>query len=132
MKGVVWIELCLYTSYFRNFSILQFTTLHNPIAFLRVGQNSKNFFSDLLLVCFQTPPNFLVQSDLRSYVTPVVILPPEDTVHHNDSDNVVDGNLVDTSDANSLTGDLVDLNHRNGSVSPDVLAERQVIISHME
>jgi hypothetical protein len=65
-------------------------------------------------------------------VTPVVILPPEDTVHHNDSDNVVDGNLVDTSDANSLTGDLVDLNHRNGSVSPDVLAERQVIISHME
>jgi hypothetical protein len=65
-------------------------------------------------------------------VTPVVILPPEDTVHHNDSDTVVDGNLVDTSDANSLTGDLVDLNHRNGSVSPDVLAERQVIISHME
>lgn len=86
----------------------------------------------MLAVCFQTPPNFLVQSDLRSYVTPVVILPPEDTVHHNDSDNVVDGNLVDTSDANSLTGDLVDLNHRNGSVSPDVLAERQVIISHME
>jgi huntingtin interacting protein 1 len=77
-------------------------------------------------LCFQTSPNFLVQSDLRSYVTPVVILPPEDAVHHSDSDTVVDGNLVDTSDTNSMTGELVDLNHRNGSVSPDVLAERQV------
>jgi huntingtin interacting protein 1 len=88
----------------------------------------KQLVSDLLALRFQTPPNFLVQSDLRSYVTPVVILPPEDAVHHSDSDNVVDGNLVDTSDTNSLTGDLVDLNHQNGSVYPDVLAERQVII----
>jgi hypothetical protein len=64
-------------------------------------------------------------------VTPVVILPPEDAVHHSDSDNVVDGNLVDTSDTNSLT-DLVDLNHQNGSVYPDVLAERQVIIYLMD
>jgi hypothetical protein len=78
-------------------------------------------------LCSQTPPNFLVQSDLGRYRTPVVILPPEDTSHPNDSDNAVDGNLVDMSDINSVTGDLVDLNHRNGSISPDVLAERQVI-----
>lgn len=73
-----------------------------------------------------------MQSDLRSYVTPVVILPPEDAAHHSDGDTVMDGNLVDTSDTNSVTGDLVDLNHRNGSISPDVLAERQVTISFID
>ena len=74
--------------------------------------------------CCQTPPNFLVQSDLGRYRTPVVVLPPEDISHPNDADSVVDGNLVDMSDTSSVTGDLVDLPHQNGSVSPDVLAER--------
>lgn len=71
----------------------------------------------------QTPPNFLVQSDLRSYVTPVVILPPEESIPENDS--VIDGNLIDTSDSGSAA-ELVDLQSRNGSISPDVLAERLV------
>ncbi|XP_023722262.1 huntingtin-interacting protein 1 isoform X2 [Cryptotermes secundus] len=99
-----------------------------------LNASTMQYFRNLIQIPLlpETPPNFLVQSDLRSYVTPVVILPPEDTVHHNDSDNVVDGNLVDTSDANSLTGDLVDLNHRNGSVSPDVLAERDSLIEHLQ
>jgi hypothetical protein len=68
-----------------------------------------------------------VQSDLGRYRTPVVVLPPEDTSHPADSDSTMDGNLVDMSDTSSLTGDLGDLPHRNGSISPDVLAERQVL-----
>jgi len=75
-------------------------------------------------LCCQIPPNFLVQSDLGRYKTPVIVLPPEDTGHPNDSDSVVDGNLVDMSETSSVTGDLVDLPHQNGSISPDVLAER--------
>lgn len=73
-------------------------------------------------LCCQTPPNFLVQSDLGRYKTPVIVLPPEDTSHPNDTD-VVDGNLVDMSDTSSVT-DLLDMPHQNGSISPDVLAER--------
>jgi hypothetical protein len=64
-----------------------------------------------------------VQSDLGRYKTPVIVLPPEDTSHPNDTD-VVDGNLVDMSDTSSVTGDLLDMPHQNGSISPDVLAER--------
>jgi hypothetical protein len=54
----------------------------------------------------------------------VIVLPPEDTCHPNDSDSAVDGNLVDMSETSSVTGDLVDLPHQNCSVSPDALAER--------
>jgi hypothetical protein len=75
-------------------------------------------------LCCQTPPNFLVQSDLGRYKTPVIVLPPEDTSHSSDTESTMDGNLVDMSDTNSVTGDLLDLPHQNGSISPDVLAER--------
>ncbi|XP_069686256.1 huntingtin-interacting protein 1-like isoform X2 [Periplaneta americana] len=99
-----------------------------------VNANTLQYFRNLIQIPLlpENPPNFLVQSDLRSYVTPVVILPPEDTVHQSDSESMVDGNLVDTSDTNSTTGDLVDLNHRNGSISPDVLAERDNLIEHLQ
>ena len=59
-------------------------------------------------------------------MTPVVILPPEEV--QQTEENAVDGNLVDTSDTNSIMTDLVDLNHRNGSISPDVLAERYDVV----
>ncbi|GLH09480.1 uncharacterized protein GBIM_14586 [Gryllus bimaculatus] len=73
----------------------------------------------------ENPPNFLVQAELRSYVPPVVVLPPEETTpSEHDS---ADGNLIDTSDTGS-TGDLVDLNHHNGSVSPDIVAERDNLL----
>lgn len=68
---------------------------------------------------FQNPPNFLIQSELRTYVTPIVVLPLEESL---DSETVVDS-LIDTSDTNSLPGDQLD-STRNGSISPDAIAER--------
>nr|CAD7435868.1 unnamed protein product [Timema monikensis] len=68
------------------------------------------------------PPNFLIQAELRSYVTPVVILPAEEPSPP--ESDAVDGTLIDTSDSGS-TGEFVDFNHhQNGSISPDILAER--------
>ncbi|XP_012270446.1 huntingtin-interacting protein 1 isoform X2 [Orussus abietinus] len=74
----------------------------------------------------ENPPNFLIQSELRTYVTPVVVLPPEESV---DSETVVDS-LIDTSDSISLQGDHLD-SVGNGSISPDVLAERDSLIDHL-
>lgn len=65
---------------------------------------------------FQNPPNFLKQSELGSYVTPVVVLPPEEPID-------TEGALIDTSDTSSLPGDAQD-STLNGSISPDALAER--------
>ncbi|XP_031773653.1 huntingtin-interacting protein 1 isoform X2 [Apis florea] len=75
----------------------------------------------------ENPPNFLVQSELRTYVTPIVVLPPEESL---DSEVVVDS-LIDTSDTNSLPGDQLD-STRNGSISPDAIAERESIIDHLQ
>ncbi|KAL0112446.1 hypothetical protein PUN28_012048 [Cardiocondyla obscurior] len=76
----------------------------------------------------EKPPNFLIQAELRSYVTPVVVLPPEATI---DSETAIE-NLIDTSDTGSLTGDQLDsVNTRNGSISPDALAERDSLIDHL-
>jgi len=76
---------------------------------------------------FQNPPNFLIQSELRTYVTPMVVLPPEETI---DSETAIE-NLIDTSDAGSLTGDQLDsTNTRNGSISPDALVERYALHIH--
>lgn len=97
-----------------------------------LNANTMQYFRNLIQIPLlpENPPNFLVQSDLRSYVTPVVILPPEEV--HQIEESAVDGNLVDTSDTNSTISDLVDLNHRNGSISPDVLAERDNLIEHLQ
>lgn len=67
----------------------------------------------------EKPPNFLVQSELRTYVTPIVVLPPEEPL---DTETVVDS-LIDTSDTSSLPGDQPD--------SPDALAERECLIDHL-
>ncbi|OAD59447.1 Huntingtin-interacting protein 1 [Eufriesea mexicana] len=75
----------------------------------------------------ENPPNFLVQSELRTYVTPIVVLPPEESL---DSETVVDS-LIDTSDTNSLPGDQLD-STRNGSISPDGIAERESLIDHLQ
>jgi len=99
-----------------------------------LNAHTMQYFRNLIQIPLlpETPPNFLVQSDLGRYKTPVIVLPPEDTGHPNDSDSVVDGNLVDMSDTSSVAGDLVDLPHQNGSVSPDVLAERDKLIEHLQ
>jgi len=53
-----------------------------------------------------------------------VVLPPEESI---DSETAIE-NLIDTSDTGSLTGDQLDsVNTRNGSISPDALAERYEI-----
>ncbi|KAH0954789.1 hypothetical protein HN011_008832 [Eciton burchellii] len=76
----------------------------------------------------ENPPNFLIQSELRTYVTPMVVLPPEEII---DSETAIE-NLIDTSDAGSLTGDQLDsTNTRNGSISPDALIERDSLIDHL-
>ena len=46
-----------------------------------------------------------------------------------DSDTVVD--LIDTSDTSSLPGDQLD-STRNGSISPDAIAERESLIDHLQ
>ncbi|XP_043482205.1 huntingtin-interacting protein 1 isoform X2 [Leptopilina heterotoma] len=74
----------------------------------------------------ENPPNFLIQSELRSYITQVVVLPPEE---HLDSETTVDS-LIDTSDTSSLPGDQID-STLNGSISPDALAERDSLIDHL-
>jgi len=72
----------------------------------------------------ENPPNFLIQAELRSYVTPVVILPTEEP--------------PDFLEAPSETGELVDLGDTvsmvvsNGNKSPDVLVERDNLIEHLQ
>lgn len=76
---------------------------------------------------FQSPPNFLVQADLRTYVTQEVYVPQEE-------EEPTEGSLIDTSDANS---DHVD-NHRD-AVSPapsqaplELIVERDNLIRHLQ
>ncbi|XP_075220434.1 huntingtin-interacting protein 1-like isoform X2 [Lycorma delicatula] len=66
----------------------------------------------------ENPPNFLIQAELCSYVTPVVILPPEDPPD------------LDTPS----TGDLVDLGaaQNGGTILPDVIAERDNLIDQLQ
>lgn len=73
------------------------------------------------IVIPQNPPNFFIQAELRTYVTPVVILPDE----LSDTES-----LADTTTASPATADLVDIgnNHTNGSGSPDVLVQRSVLL----
>lgn len=72
----------------------------------------------LIVFALQNPPNFLVQSELGTYVTPIVVLPEQPI----DADAPTDS-LIDTSDTSSLAGD-------NGSVisesivTADALVER--------
>ncbi|XP_076246002.1 huntingtin interacting protein 1 isoform X2 [Calliopsis andreniformis] len=75
----------------------------------------------------ENPPNFLKQSELRTYVTPRVVLPEESL----DGDVSGVDNLIDTSDTSSLPGDQLD-STRNGSISPDALAERESLIDHLQ
>lgn len=68
----------------------------------------------------ENPPNFLIQAELGSYVTPVVILPPE---------------AEDAVSETSSTAELVDLTSpiTNGNHSPtDLIAERDSLIEHLQ
>ncbi|KAI5694592.1 hypothetical protein M8J76_006158 [Diaphorina citri] len=68
----------------------------------------------------ETPPNLLIQAELGSYVTPVVILPdPPSTSDPGDSMSPVTGDLVDISHTSSQNASSND-----GSDSPDLLGQR--------
>lgn len=62
-------------------------------------------------IIFQNPPNILVQAELRTYVTPVVILPQ------------------DEPDGSQISSDLIDVSSESSqncsrSMSPDLIAQR--------
>ncbi|XP_011307276.1 huntingtin-interacting protein 1 isoform X2 [Fopius arisanus] len=65
------------------------------------------------------PPNFLIQSELRTYVTPVVVLPQEDPI---DNESTVDS-LIDTSDTTSISDQFDSAG--NGTISPESRHERE-------
>lgn len=74
-----------------------------------------------------SPPNFLIEAELRSYVTQEVYVPQEE-------EEPTEGSLIDTSD-NSV--DHVD-NHSMDSGSPapshahlEIIAERDNLIKHL-
>uniref|UniRef100_A0A069DXT6 Putative actin-binding protein n=1 Tax=Panstrongylus megistus TaxID=65343 RepID=A0A069DXT6_9HEMI len=68
----------------------------------------------------EKPPNFLIQSDFGTYVTPVVILPPEEELPPEPAEL---GDLVDLVSSPPMS---------NGNTSPDILAERDSLIEHLQ
>jgi huntingtin interacting protein 1 len=105
--------------------------------------NSKNlqYFKNLIQVPLlpDEPPNFLIQSDLDSHVTPVVILPQHSESPENES---IDMNLVDLSFTNSNDSNSEKFDdsasmwsfrsdHRNGSLSPSIIEEKDRIIQRL-
>lgn len=68
----------------------------------------------------EKPPNFLIQSDFGTYVTPVVILPPEEELAPEPAES---GDLVDLVSSPPMS---------NGNTSPDILAERDSLIEHLQ
>ncbi|XP_008198412.1 huntingtin-interacting protein 1 isoform X2 [Tribolium castaneum] len=94
-------------------------------------QNTSNlqYFKDLIAIppLPENPPNFLIQSDLRTYVTQEVVVPQEPEEEH-----VTEGSLIDTSE----TSDFTD-NHSRNSISPspahqEILVERDFLKSQCD
>lgn len=59
--------------------------------------DNMQYFKNLITIPSMpdNPPNFLIQSELRTYVPPVVILPPEEQFN---SEQDIIATLIDTSD----------------------------------
>lgn len=94
--------------YFKN--LIQIPLLPEVRTILLITMNVK---WDSRSNWLQNPPNILVQAELRTYVTPVVILPQEEP------------------DASQISNDLVDVSSESSqncsrSMSPDVIAQRFV------
>ncbi|KAI8436986.1 hypothetical protein MSG28_010389, partial [Choristoneura fumiferana] len=95
--------------------------------------SSLQYYRNLLTLPLlpSNPPNFLVQSDFGTYVTPVVSIPeqPQDEV-----DAV--GSLIDTSDSISIatTPDQMDVidTRATPSPQPDPVVERDRLIDHLQ
>lgn len=82
------------------------------------------------ILFLKNPPNFLIQAELRTYVTPVVVLPPEEP----DNESVMEASLIDTSDTTSHN-DSTDSSHQNGAMTThftEIIAERDYLIEHLQ
>lgn len=66
----------------------------------------------------QNPPNFLLQAELRTYVTQEVVVPPEE-------DEPIDSNLVDTSETDSTTD-------ATSHTTDAQIVERDNLIQHLQ
>lgn len=72
-----------------------------------------------------------MQSELRTYVPPEVIIPPEEP----ETESLVEGTLIDTS--HDSISDITDSANQNGSTSPsahftEIIAERDNLIVHLQ
>lgn len=67
----------------------------------------------------QNPPNFLLEAELRTYVTQEVVVPPEE-------DELPDANLVDTSETDSTLADPVP------HINEALLIERDNVILELQ
>ncbi|XP_065226702.1 huntingtin-interacting protein 1 isoform X2 [Planococcus citri] len=86
-----------------------------------LSSSNLQYFKNLIQIPLlpENPPNILVQAELRTYVTPVVILPQEEP------------------DASQIANDLVDVSSESSqncsrSMSPDVIAQRDQLIEHLQ
>ncbi|KAK9708515.1 I/LWEQ domain [Popillia japonica] len=90
--------------------------------------NALQYFKDLITVppLPDSPPDFLIQANLHTYVTQEVIVPPEE------EEPVSEGNLIDTSE---VSVDRTDSQQSFVSPSPsqlELLAERDNLIKHLQ
>ncbi|KAL1132561.1 hypothetical protein AAG570_010513, partial [Ranatra chinensis] len=87
-----------------------------------IASSALQYFKNLIHIPAlpENPPNFLIQSELRSYVPPVVVLPPEEPP-----------DLPDTSSIGELV-DLASPPPSNGTTSPDLITERDSLIEHLQ
>lgn len=106
-----------------------------------INSSNLQYFKYLIQVPLlpDKPPNFLVASDLNTHVSPVVILPPQTDTPENE---FVEGHLVDTSVPTSIPTHFEDVfgssgmgefnfQQRNGSISPNQLAEKDRLVEQL-
>ncbi|XP_077298661.1 huntingtin-interacting protein 1-like isoform X2 [Arctopsyche grandis] len=99
--------------------------------------DNMQYFKNLITIPSmpENPPNFLIQSELRTYVPPVVILPPEEPFN---PDPEMIANLIDTSDiamqmsSPDTPSDFVDIGGSHSSHTSDLIVERDNLIDHLQ
>ncbi|KAK6626211.1 hypothetical protein RUM43_006517 [Polyplax serrata] len=90
--------------------------------------NNLQYFKHLIQIPLlpENPPNFLIEAELRTYVTPVVVLPEEPEADQ------MDGILIDSTDMVSISRDSGS-SQRNGSISPEqTIDERDNLIEQLQ
>lgn len=118
----------------RNRFLKQFKDLRQ----FYLNTSNLQYFKNLIQIPLlpDSPPNFLIQAELRSYVTPVVVMPEQSPVaeQHDSLEASV------SSESTSLV-DLLDLSpaqseptveHNGRSYSPDLLAQRDQFIAQLQ